>query len=97
MRDKEGFDLPNILHWSDAGVASWYDFAVAIAELAVEGGVLHSSASVIPIASTAYPTAARRPCFSLLESAPTAQLLGLERQHWRSALRSVLQSHRLNQ
>jgi len=95
MKDAEGIDLPSVLHWSDAGVASWYDFATAIAELAVEEGVLRASAPVIPIATTAYPTSARRPSFSLLESAPTAELLDVERQHWRAALRAVLQAHRL--
>ncbi len=97
MKDAAGIKLPNVLHWSDAGVASWYDFATAIGEIAVEEGVLRSSAPIMPIASSAYPTPARRPCYSLLESAPTAQLLGLQRRHWRSALREVLQTHRLKQ
>ncbi len=77
-------------HWSDAGAASWYDFAVAIGELGVEAGLLQRSAAVRPIATADYPTPARRPSYSLLECGATRQALGLPPQHWRSALAGVL-------
>lgn len=78
-----------VYHWTDAGVASWYDFAVAIAEEAAALGVI-GNAEVTPIAAEDYPTAARRPRFSLLDSRRTAQELEIAQIHWRVWLRRVL-------
>lgn len=86
----EGFTLPSILHWSDAGAATWYDFAVAIGELAVEAGLLPRAALVRPIRTVDYPTAAPRPCYSLLACADSRAVLALEPLHWRTALAEVL-------
>jgi len=86
-----GQPLPPILHWSDAGVASWYDFAVAIGELAVAAGLLEQAAQVEPITTAEYPTPARRPSYSLLDSGTTRELLGLKPPHWRTALAEVLE------
>jgi len=83
--------LPPILHWSDAGVASWYDFAVAIGELGAAEGLLQQPAHVRPITTADYPTPARRPSYSVLECSASRAALGLEPEHWRLALRSVLQ------
>ena len=77
-------------HWCDSGVASWYDFAVAIAEEAVALGVLAALPSIMPIASAAYPSAARRPTYSLLDKRDTEELLGVCAAHWRRALRETL-------
>jgi dTDP-4-dehydrorhamnose reductase len=79
-----------VYHWCDSGVASWYDFAVAIAEEAVSRGVLASSPPILPITTADYPTAARRPPSSLLDKRDTEQLLGLAALHWRRALRETL-------
>lgn len=82
--------LPPVLHWSDAGVASWYDFAVAIGELASASGLLKQPAVVVPIRSSEYPTAAQRPSYSLLDSTETCLVLKQRVCHWRSALSSVV-------
>jgi dTDP-4-dehydrorhamnose reductase len=79
-----------LYHWCDSGVASWYDFAVAIGEEAVALGVLSSGPPILPITSADYPTAARRPPYSLLEKRDTERLLGLTAPHWRHALRETL-------
>jgi dTDP-4-dehydrorhamnose reductase len=79
-----------LYHWCDSGVASWYDFAVAIGEEAVALGVLSSGPPIVPITSAEYPTAARRPPYSLLEKRDTERLLGLTAPHWRHALRETL-------
>jgi dTDP-4-dehydrorhamnose reductase len=81
-------------HWSDAGVASWYDFAVAIGELGVSAGLLERAAVVQPITTAEYPTPARRPSYSLLDSTSTRQALALEPRHWRAALVQVLRQLR---
>jgi dTDP-4-dehydrorhamnose reductase len=83
--------LPRILHWSDAGAASWYDFAVAIGELAVELGLLGKAARVQPLTTAQYPTPARRPAYSLLDCSGSRAALELDPVHWRTALRSVLE------
>ncbi len=54
-------DAHGIYHWTDAGDASWYDFAVAIQEEAHELGLLHHLIPIIPIRTEDYPTAAKRP------------------------------------
>jgi dTDP-4-dehydrorhamnose reductase len=82
---------PRILHWSDAGAASWYDFAVAIGELAVAAGLLERAARVLPLTTTDYPTPARRPNYSLLDCTASRLALGLEPLHWRAALAEVLE------
>lgn len=79
-----------LLHWSDAGAASWYDFAVAIGELGVASGLLEAAAAVRPIATADYPTPARRPSYSLLDCSASRATLGLPPRHWRAALAEVL-------
>ncbi len=57
-----------IYHWTDLGVASWYDFAVAIQEEALARGLLDARGSVVPISTAEYPTRAKRPAFSVLNT-----------------------------
>jgi len=81
-----------LYHWCDSGVASWYDFAIAIAEEASSAGLLDGIPPIVPIASVDYPTAARRPPCSLLDKHGTEQLLGVSAPHWRRALRETLRA-----
>ncbi len=83
--------LRGILHWTDAGVASWYDFAVAIRDEALALGLLERAVPVHPIRTAAYPTAARRPPFSVLDKSSTWAALAVEPIHWRANLRLMLQ------
>jgi dTDP-4-dehydrorhamnose reductase len=77
-------------HWSDAGAASWYDFAMAIRELALSQGLLQRAAAVQPLTTADYPTPARRPSYSLLDCTASRIRLALEPCHWREALADVL-------
>jgi len=81
------------LHWTDAGIASWYDFAVAIQEEALALGLLDRAVPVVPIATEDYPTPARRPHWSVLDKRATFALIGPAR-HWRVELREALSSMR---
>ena len=81
---------PRILHWSDGGAASWYDFAVAIGELGMAAGLLERAARVKPLTTADYPTPAQRPSYSLLDCTASRVALGLEPLHWREALAEVL-------
>jgi len=82
--------LHGILHWTDAGVASWYDFAVAIQEEALSCGLLSQPVEVSPIETRNYPTPARRPPYSVLDKSDTWSSLAIQPQHWRIALRAML-------
>jgi dTDP-4-dehydrorhamnose reductase len=86
--------LRGIHHWTDAGVASWYDFAVAIQEEALRVGVLDRGIPVLPITTPEYPTRATRPSFSVLDKTATWAALGRAAQHWRVNLRHVIESLR---
>ena len=77
-------------HWTDLGVASWYDFAVAIRDEALERGLLARAASIVPITSAEYPTRARRPAFSVLDTSATRALVAAPAVHWRHNLRMML-------
>jgi dTDP-4-dehydrorhamnose reductase len=83
-------EIAGIHHWTDSGVASWYDFAVAIAEEAAVAGRAATTAEVIPIGSSEYPTPAKRPGFSVLDKTVTIAALGITPAHWRQALRRVI-------
>lgn len=77
-------------HWTDAGVASWYDFATAIAEEATVLGLLPDGVTVTPIGTLDYQTPARRPAYSVLDKSTLIKALGQEPAHWRQVLRAVL-------
>lgn len=83
-------DVTGIHHWTDAGVASWYDFAVAIQEEALAAGLIRNAIPIRPIRTQDYPTPARRPAYSVLNKHATWAALELPGEHWRVALRRML-------
>lgn len=82
--------LSGIYHWSDAGVCSWYDLAVAISEEGLALGMLDKPVTVRPIPAADYPTPAQRPAYSVLDKASSWRDLALEGVHWRQQLRAML-------
>ena len=82
--------MSGIHHWTDAGVASWYDFAVAIQEEALEAGLLDRVVPVRPLRTADYPTKAIRPSYSVLDKSATWAALGRTAPHWRVNLRHML-------
>lgn len=83
-------NLTGISHFADAGVASWYDFAVAIAEESLAIGLLERSVTVRPISTEQYPTPAQRPSYSVLDKSIAWEALGVPAPHWRVNLRTAL-------
>jgi dTDP-4-dehydrorhamnose reductase len=79
-----------VMHWTGAGAASWYDFAVAIAEEAHQLGLLHENVTINPLTTEQYPTPAARPHYSVLELTRTWNQLGIKAAHWREDLRTML-------
>lgn len=80
----------NIYHWTDLGTASWYDFAVAIQELGLANGLLQKPIAVNPIKASQYPTPAKRPAYSVLDTSALREKLNVTGEHWRTALNSML-------
>lgn len=81
--------IEGVHHWTDAGVASWYDFAVAIAEEGATLGLLSVDVAVNPTTTDEYVTPARRPHYGVLDA---TALQGIASSvHWRKCLRLVLE------
>jgi dTDP-4-dehydrorhamnose reductase len=78
-------------HHCDDGVASWHEFAVAIAEEAHALGLIAKIPVIHAITAAEYPTPARRPAYSLLDCSKTRQILGDAPVHWRTNLRLMLE------
>ena len=85
-------EASGIYHCTDAGAASWYDFAVAIFEEGKAAGLLPKDRNVKvgPINTSDYPTPAARPSYSVLDKTRLTKEVGVELSHWRQVLRSVL-------
>jgi len=79
-----------VLHWTDAGAASWYDFAQAIMEEGMALGLLDRAVTVRPLRTDQYPTPAARPQYSVLELTNTWETLDLQAAHWRVELRNMM-------
>ncbi len=85
-------EVSGIFHFTNSGVASWYDFAVAIRTEAEKIGLLNANAAKIkPITSDEYPTPAPRPFYSVLNKKSTELALGWQPKHWQQSLKTVLQ------
>ncbi len=85
--------IAGIFHWSDSGIASWYDFACVISGKAAASGILKSSPAIIPINTEDYPAPARRPAYSVLDKKATGDALGLIPPHWQDNLDSMLKEY----
>ena len=83
--------IVGVYHWTDEGVASWYDFAVAIQELALDKSLLDREISITPIPSSDYPTPAKRPHYSVLDKTSVRKAFtSCKPAHWRKQLSSMM-------
>ncbi|MCE1199899.1 MAG: dTDP-4-dehydrorhamnose reductase [Marinilabiliales bacterium] len=76
---------PGIYHYSNEGVASWYDFAMAVFECSEMTAV-----NVRPIDTASYPTPVQRPSYSVLNKSKIKATFGLQIPHWRESLKKCL-------
>lgn len=83
-RHDKGRIYAETYHFSNEGVCSWYDFAVAV--MKAKG----LPCSVLPIGSEEYPTKARRPHYSVLHKGKIKDHWGLEIPHWQDSLEKML-------
>lgn len=73
-----------IYHYSNEGVASWYDFAKAIFDES------NTTVNILPINTKAYPTPAERPSFSVMDKSKIKTTLDIKIPHWNDSLRKCL-------
>ncbi|MDU0356016.1 sugar nucleotide-binding protein [Paraglaciecola aquimarina] len=83
-------EVTGVYHWTNAGVASWYDFAVAIQELAIEKGLLTNEIAISAIPASQYPTPAKRPSFSVIDKSTAEAAANVKTIHWRKQLSNML-------
>ncbi len=76
---------PGIYHFSNEGVISWFDFATAIQQLK------HLNSTVSPIPTTAFPTPAKRPAYSVMSKEKIAADYGVTVRNWKDALIECLE------
>ena len=75
---------PGIYHYCNDGSTNWYAFASAIKELT------GSRCQIEPIPTSAYPTPAKRPSFSLLDNSLIKETFGIKIPHWKDSLAACL-------
>ena len=80
----------SIFHWSDSGLASWYDFAHSIGELSLRNGLICKSPLILPILSKDFNSKASRPKYSVLNCSHTKNFFDIKSSHWRDELDKVL-------
>jgi dTDP-4-dehydrorhamnose reductase len=73
-----------VYHFSNEGVASWYDFAKAIFDES------NTKVKLLPINAEAYPTPAKRPNFSVMDKSKIKNTLNIEIPYWRDSLKECL-------
>jgi dTDP-4-dehydrorhamnose reductase len=78
-------NIQGVYHFSNEGIISWYDFAVAIKELT------GSNCKINPITTSQYPTAAKRPAYSALDKTKIQQTFGIVFKDWKESLAGCLQ------
>jgi len=84
LEQDKGTRQEGTYHFSDEGVASWYDFAEAIRHRMGYSCQLH------PIRSEQYPTKATRPSYSVLDKAKLKRDFGITLPHWQTSLEDCL-------
>ena len=86
----ETLEAMGTYHFTQSGVASWYDFAVAIFEEARRLDFPLEVERVAPIATADYPTPAQRPLYSVLSTQKLSTWMATSFPHWRQELRQML-------
>lgn len=78
---------PGVYHFSNEGIASWYDFAVSILR-----NIGNTNCKVNPVATQDYPTAAKRPPYSAMNKNKIKKTFGLNIPHWEQSLAKCIKN-----
>ncbi|MCX6318807.1 MAG: dTDP-4-dehydrorhamnose reductase [Bacteroidetes bacterium] len=76
--------VPGIYHYSNSGTISWYDLAVAIKEMSGYNGHVYA------ISTAEYPTPAKRPAWSVLDTSKIQEVYGVAVKNWRVSLQRCI-------
>ena len=76
--------IPGIYHFSNEGIISWYDFALAIKE------ITGSSCIIKPISTVEFPTPAKRPLYSGLDKSKIKQVFRIKLKGWKESLKACI-------
>jgi dTDP-4-dehydrorhamnose reductase len=77
-------------HFAGTGATTWYDFACHV--VATQAELTGRRPHVVPITTGEYPTPARRPANSELDSTRFAEAFGLRAEHWESRVEDAVQT-----
>ena len=83
---EKSYTKSGLYHFSNEGVCSWYDFAVAIAGLAGTA----QRCRILPCLSSQFPSKVVRPSYSVLDKSKIKRTFGLSIPHWHQSLRKCL-------
>jgi len=89
IAQNDKIEKQEIFHYSNEGVASWYDFALEVMRFAGK------STEILPISTEQYPTATKRPYYSVLDKQKIKSLFSIKIPHWKNSL-EVCMCHVLN-
>ena len=81
--DRQYF-IPGIYNFSNEGVASWYDFAKAVFEIAGK------DCEVLPVLSSEFSTSAKRPFYTVLNKLKIKATFGFDIPYWKDSLKKCL-------
>ncbi len=79
-----GAFIPGIFHYSNEGIASWYDFAYEIRE------IIQAECRILPIETKDYPLPATRPAYAVLSKEKIREHYKLQIPHWKSGLQRCI-------
>ena len=85
--------LPNLMHWSNLGEASWYDVATYIFNTAKKFDLDLCCEKIIPINTEDYKFEALRPKYSVLDSSLTSEILNIRNQKWQNIVKSIIKEY----
>ena len=81
---------PGIYHWTDGASISWYEFAQAIQQEAIDQGLLERKIPIKPLTTREYPGVAERPAYSVLDRSKALNDIGMQATDWQQELRLVI-------
>jgi len=84
-------DVKGVFHFTNEGVASWYDFAIEIVSIARNLGFPIRARSITPISTSEFPLPAKRPSYSVMRKMKIRQSLDFPIPCWRDSLIAMLE------
>jgi dTDP-4-dehydrorhamnose reductase len=90
LDDNGNSDSGQLFHYCDGSVTSWHEFAQAIFAAAVNEGLLNQSPRVQAIATSEYPTRAKRPRYSVLDTSAIEKRFGIQPPGLESSLKKCI-------